>query len=265
MRNLMHIVSTSIAARRRRRAVDSLRTICRCQTHRRRSRLGRITAGITSVLVVILSITTPLGAEVFHPILTSASELLPFSASVEIVEIESEVRRPVAPRVHRWLHDRLTAETVRRAYFRDHVPYGSIIYEEAQRNGLRPELVAAVVKTESDFRPRLVSHKNALGLMQIIPSTGRWMGAGNLFNPDENIKTGARYLRYLHRRFEGDETLLLAAYNAGEGNVRRYGGVPPFDETRNYVGKVAISNAEYEARIRQSVAEWNRLALRLRD
>ncbi|MDX1584797.1 MAG: lytic transglycosylase domain-containing protein, partial [Thermoanaerobaculia bacterium] len=124
---------------------------------------------------------------------------------------------------------------------------------------------AAVVKTESDFRPRLVSHANAHGLMQIIPSTGRLMGARDLFNPHDNIRTGTKYLRYLYDIYEGDRTMTLAAYNAGLGNVQKYGGVPPFRETQNYVVRVARSNKEYERRIRESAAKWSRLALKIRE
>jgi soluble lytic murein transglycosylase-like protein len=128
-----------------------------------------------------------------------------------------------------------TLEVAREHFFRTHVPYGPIIYREAKRYNLPPELVAAVVAAESDFRPKLISHKNAQGLMQLIPSTGRLMGAGD-------------YLRYLFNRF-GDEHTVLAAYNAGEGNVEKFGGMPPFPETINYVRKVSQRTASYRQRI----------------
>lgn len=144
---------------------------------------------------------------------------------------------------------RFTLEVAKEQFFRTHVPFGSIIYREARRHNLAPELVAAVVEAESDFRPRLISHKNAQGLMQIIPSTGRLMGAGDLFNPDENIAAGAKYLRYLMNRF-GDHRMALAAYNAGEGNVQKFGGIPPFTETRNYLQRVNTHHLEYRQRVR---------------
>src|SRR5207302_9751863 len=128
----------------------------------------------------------------------------------------------------------MTLEITKEAFFRAQVPYGAIIYREARRNNLPPELVAAVVESESDFRPRLVSNKNALGLMQIVPETGRLMGADDLFNPTENIAAGTKYLRYLFDRFP-DQRVALAAYNAGEGNVEKFGGIPPFVETQNYL------------------------------
>jgi len=134
-------------------------------------------------------------------------------------------------------------------FFNTQVPYGSIIYREARRNNLAPELVAAVVEAESDFRPRLISDKNAQGLMQIVPETGRLMGAGNLFDPEENIAAGTKYLRYLFDRF-GDQRTALAAYNAGEGNIERYGGMPPFGETQNYVQRVISRTTQYRQTIR---------------
>lgn len=132
---------------------------------------------------------------------------------------------------------RPTLELFRKRYFDREVPYGSIIYREAVRNRLPPELVAAMVHTESDFRPRLVSNKSAQGLMQIVPETARLLGVGNPFDPEENVAAGTRYYRYLLERFE-NETVALAAYNAGEGNVVRFRGVPPFAETRAYVARV---------------------------
>jgi soluble lytic murein transglycosylase-like protein len=147
----------------------------------------------------------------------------------------------------------MTLEITKEAFFRAQVPYGAIIYREARRNNLPPELVAAVVESESDFRPRLQSNKNALGLMQIVPETGRLMGAENLFNPEENIAAGTKYLRYLFDRF-GDEKIVLAAYNAGEGNIERFGGVPPFPETLNYLQRVAERRTDYAQRVRGSFA-----------
>ncbi|HJW94732.1 MAG TPA: lytic transglycosylase domain-containing protein [Thermoanaerobaculia bacterium] len=144
---------------------------------------------------------------------------------------------------------RFTFDVMKEQFFNTQVPYGSIIYREARRNNLAPELVAAVVEAESDFRPRLISDKNAQGLMQIVPETGRLMGAGNLFDPEENIAAGTKYLRYLFDRF-GDQRTALAAYNAGEGNIERYGGMPPFGETQNYVQRVISRTTQYRQTIR---------------
>ena len=136
-------------------------------------------------------------------------------------------------------------------YFSMHVPYGEIIFREARRNDLSPELVAAMVHTESDFRPTLVSHKTAQGLMQIVPSTAALLGVDDPFDPEKNIAAGTRYYRYLLNRFN-DETMALAAYNAGEGNVARYGGIPPFAETRDYISKVNRRTRRYRDGFRNS-------------
>ncbi len=148
----------------------------------------------------------------------------------------------------------LVTETAREEFFRSEVPFGSIIYKEAKKNDLPPELVAAVVQTESNFKPTARSGAGARGLMQLVPRTGRWMGAKNLNNPSENVRAGAKYLKYLNERFDGDQTKVLAAYNAGEGNVRRYGGVPPFRETRNYVNKVTNAQKDFEDKLTGHVA-----------
>lgn len=142
-----------------------------------------------------------------------------------------------------------TAESVKQHFFSTEVPFGQIIYQEAKKNALPPELVAAVVHTESKFNPTARSGAGAVGLMQLVPRTGRWLGARDLRNPAENVSAGAKYLRYLTDRFNGDTQKAVAAYNAGEGNVRRFGGVPPFRETRNYVSRVSDYQAELGDRI----------------
>jgi soluble lytic murein transglycosylase-like protein len=129
-------------------------------------------------------------------------------------------------------------EQVKEGFFKTHVPFGSIIYSEARKNNLPPELVAAVAHTESKFIPTAHSAAGAVGVMQLVPRTGRWLGARDLSNPADNIQAGAKYLKYLTDRFGGDQQKALAAYNAGEGSVRRFNGIPPFRETRNYVQRV---------------------------
>ena len=91
--------------------------------------------------------------------------------------------------------------------------------------------------------------------MQLVPRTGRWMGARDLTNPAQNIAAGTKYLKYLNERFDGNETKVIAAYNAGEGNVKRFGGVPPFRETRQYVTKVRDYEQEYKNRVENRMAE----------
>jgi hypothetical protein len=141
------------------------------------------------------------------------------------------------------------ADEVRQAFFKREVPFGGIIYSEAKKNDLPPELVAAVVHTESSFVPTAHSNRGAVGLMQLVPRTGRWLGANNLSDPAQNIQAGTKYLRYLTDRFGGDQQKAIAAYNAGEGNVRRFGGTPPFRETRNYVARVNTFRHDLGSRV----------------
>jgi hypothetical protein len=149
----------------------------------------------------------------------------------------------------------VVTEQVRQDFFHKEVPFGSIIYREAKKNDIRPELVAAVVQAESRFKPTARSGAGAVGLMQLVPKTGRWMGARDLTNPAQNIAAGAKYLKYLNERFDGNETKVIAAYNAGEGNVKRFGGVPPFKETRKYVSKVRNYQNEYSNRVENRIAD----------
>lgn len=109
----------------------------------------------------------------------------------------------------------------------------------ARRHGLDPLLVRALIRAESNFDPRAVSPKGAVGLMQLMPQTAQRYGVENRFDPAQNVEGGVRYLRDLIAMFEGDLTLALAAYNAGEGAVLKYGRrVPPYAESQQYVVKV---------------------------
>jgi len=137
---------------------------------------------------------------------------------------------------------------IRREFFTNAVPFGDLIHAKAQKYDVDPSLLAAVVETESSFRSHARSQVGARGLMQLMPRTGRWLGARNLYNAEQNVDAGAKYLKYLNARFDGNLTKTIAAYNAGEGNVRRYNGVPPFRETRSYVKRVM---SRYEKRKRE--------------
>jgi len=114
----------------------------------------------------------------------------------------------------------------------------TLVEQTASRLQVDPQLVHAIIKVESEYDPKAVSSKGAMGLMQLIPETAQRFGVDNPFNPKENIEGGVSYLRHLLDRFGGDLPLSLAAYNAGEGAVERSGGIPFFAETQNYVRKV---------------------------
>ncbi len=115
---------------------------------------------------------------------------------------------------------------------------GEVIRRYSTIYRLEEALVRAVIKVESDFNPRAVSSKGAMGFMQLIPETAKDMQVRNPFDPEDNIRGGSRYLRLMLDQFGGNLELALAAYNAGPNSVKRHGGIPPFPETVNYIGRV---------------------------
>lgn len=140
----------------------------------------------------------------------------------------AEGRAPVradAERLHRW---------------------DSYIRAASQRYQLPESLLRAVIHTESNYYPQAVSRAGAAGLMQLMPKTAKALGVRDPFDPGQSVHGGARYLRLLANRYDGDMVLVLAAYNAGAGNVEKYGGVPPFAETRAYVRSVLRRYYAYE-------------------
>jgi soluble lytic murein transglycosylase-like protein len=125
------------------------------------------------------------------------------------------------------------------AYPPHHARYGDVVLSAARRHAIPPALMLAIIRAESDFNPRAVSHKGAVGLMQLMPSTARWMAPGvsrdELFDPAVNVEIGARYLRYLANRYHGDARKILIAWNAGPGRLDR-GHIPK--ETKVFVERV---------------------------
>jgi len=116
--------------------------------------------------------------------------------------------------------------------------FDPIITDASKKYGLEAPLIKAVIKAESDFDPNAISHKGARGLMQIMPMNFRLLKVENPFDPHQSIDAGARYLRDMMDRYNGKLNLSLAAYNAGPGAVDRHGGVPPYQETEEYIERV---------------------------
>ena len=257
---------SSNGAHTHRPSTRDFRVICECQRHairerslRRRTVRGiRIIGGHLQRRGIALLVGVPIAFGVIGIPIEAMDVSIPLLSSINDGGRDAAPSNPLPIFTTRktreaFLHPEnapreLTLDIAKEHFFNSEVPYGSIIYREAVRNRLSPELVAAVIESESDFRVRLVSGKNARGLMQIVPETGRLMGCANPFDPTENITAGTKYLRYLFDRF-GDQRLALAAYNAGEGNIERFGGIPPFEETQNYLKRVATRTHLYRQRV----------------
>ncbi len=130
------------------------------------------------------------------------------------------------------------------------LPFGAQILRVAERYGIDPLLMAAIANTESANDPNAVSPVGAIGLMQLMPQTAAFLSSADedvsLTSPARNLELGARYIRQLKRLYGGDVPLMLAAYNSGPGNVRKFGGIPPFVETQNYVERVLSRYVELQ-------------------
>jgi hypothetical protein len=116
-----------------------------------------------------------------------------------------------------------------------------IIYRAGEKQGVDPRFIHAVIKQESRYNPKAVSSAGAQGLMQMMPATSERFGLKDPFDPKANVEAGTKYLKWLLKRFDGDVSLALAGYNAGEGSVDKYKGVPPYNETQNYVKKIVAN------------------------
>lgn len=116
--------------------------------------------------------------------------------------------------------------------------YSSYISASALKYDVSKDLIEAVILVESSFNANATSHKGAMGLMQLMPATADMLGVHDAYDPEQNIEGGTKYLKQLLNSYEGDMRLALAAYNAGEGAVNKYHGVPPYKETQNYVKQI---------------------------
>jgi hypothetical protein len=149
----------------------------------------------------------------------------------KIVEDEVPYPEPQPPRTVVAAPARTTATSF------EGTPYGEIIANMARAHGVDPMLVRALIQVESNYRPTARSRKGAMGLMQLMPATARQYNVGNPYDPKANIAAGVKHLKSLLDRFRTVD-LALAAYNAGEGAVRKFNGIPPYRETRNYVSRI---------------------------
>lgn len=125
--------------------------------------------------------------------------------------------------------------------------YDTIIKTYADKYGVNQSLIKAVIHAESGYNPNAVSRKGASGLMQLMPGTAKSLKVSNSFDPKDNVEGGVKYLRFLLDTFRGDVSLAVAAYNAGLNKVARYGGIPPYAETRTYVNRVLSYMQSYQA------------------
>ncbi|OGQ50756.1 MAG: hypothetical protein A3J24_12975 [Deltaproteobacteria bacterium RIFCSPLOWO2_02_FULL_53_8] len=152
---------------------------------------------------------------------------------------------PVSPK-YRWImREKGAVYHPNRVYSLDN--YEAIIKKSALKYGVDPSLAKAIVKAESDFDANAVSAAGAKGLMQLMPDTAKLLRVKDVFSPEENVDGGVRYLKYLLKLFSYDVKLAVAAYNAGENAVIKYGAVPPYAETRTYVKRVTRYYKLYKA------------------
>jgi soluble lytic murein transglycosylase-like protein len=187
-------------------------------------------------------------------LLVLASLMMPMPATADIYRYEDDegvlhfTDSPTDNRFKIFMRD-IKKDKILRTAFRlsgNPADYESIINQCALEYGVDRSLVKAVIHAESGYNPNAVSRKGARGLMQLMPKTAEHLKVADTFDPAQNIRGGVRYLRFLLDTCKGNETLALAAYNAGLSRVAQHGGVPPYAETRNYVDKVLSFRKTYQ-------------------
>jgi soluble lytic murein transglycosylase-like protein len=190
-----------------------------------------------------VAVVVPSGAA--EAVVRSATTVRADLRTGRLVRVEAVAPRPMVPRP-------VVGRTVAPVVVNSAVPaqagdLDGLIEDASRRHDVDPMLVHSVIRVESNYNPRAVSPKGAQGLMQLIPATARRFGVSNSFDTKANIEAGVKYLRYLQDAF-GDDRLALAAYNAGEGAVMKYGDIPPFAETEAYVQRVGKFYGEAKRR-----------------
>jgi soluble lytic murein transglycosylase-like protein len=128
--------------------------------------------------------------------------------------------------------------------------YDNVVRKVAQKHGVEPDLIHAIIRAESNYDSFAVSEKGAMGLMQLMPATADAYAVNNFYDPEENIEGGTKYLKDLIKLFDGNTNLVLAAYNAGQEAVKKYKGIPPYPETRNYISRIQASFRKSNIRTR---------------
>jgi soluble lytic murein transglycosylase-like protein len=179
---------------------------------------------ILALLIMILVYTLPASADIYKYV--DAEGVIHLTN----VPTQTGVKYTLIMREKRVLLDRKLGENISQ--------YDELIMKASGKYNVEPALVKAIIKAESNFNHRAVSRKGAKGLMQLMPATASSLQVRDSFHPENNIEGGVKYVRYLLNFFNGNLPLALAAYNAGENAVLRYGGIPPYRETQTYVRRV---------------------------
>lgn len=199
--------------------------------------LGRY--GISGLLLASCCHFTYAGQTIYQLRDSNGSTLLTNKKSrYNHLQVEKKTYYPDS-NIHSYSNWGSSEASVLPSYSKNKNAYDSIIRQAAQTYGVSEGLIKAVMHTESGFNVQASSPVGAQGLMQLMPATARRFNVSNAYDPQQNIMAGAKYLAWLLKRFNGNTTLALAGYNAGEGNVAKYKGVPPFRETQDYVRRVS--------------------------
>lgn len=233
-----------------------------------RSRRGPVVASATALLLLLSLDSAPSGSSVpatsppppeeIRALEEIASWLVGGPKSLEAVRpSDLTSSAPLAFELFRSYTDEESRHDLLRGF-----PYGEEMLEVAADHQVDGLLLAALVEVESSFAPGVVSPKGAVGLMQVLPTTGQLYGQDDLTDPKANLEVGTRYLSHLIDRFDGQIDLALAAYNAGPGAVSRYDGIPPYRETRAYVDRVLSLYVEHHRRVWDDTGATDLILLR---